>query len=91
MKIDGSPKRKFSGFCTIGDEEPEEVSGEVAKSFTYDLKRRSLDCEVSSEGDLRVELTVGKNVHAVQSISGGTMNLKYENGSISSVTSSPSR
>ena len=91
LEIKGSPGREFSGFCTIGDEESEEISGEVAKSFTYDLKGRSLDCQISSDGDLRVELTVGKNVHAVQSISGGTMNLKYENGSISSVTSSSSR
>ena len=91
LEIKGSPGREFSGFCTIGDEESEEISGEVAKSFTYDLKGRSLDCQISSDGDLRVELTVGKNVHVVQSISGDTMNLKYENGSISSVTSSSSR
>ena len=90
LKIKGSPGREFSGFCTIGDKESEEISGEVPKSITYDLKGRSLDCEVSSDGDLRVELTVGKNVHVVQSISGGTLNLTYKNGSICSVTSSSS-
>ncbi len=90
LEINGSPGREFSGSCTIGHEESEEIGGEVPKSFTYDLEGRSLDCEISSDGDLRVELTVGENIRAVQSISGGTLNLTYEDGSISSVTSSSS-
>ncbi len=87
LEIKGSPGSGFSGSCTIGDEEPEEISGVVPRSFTYDLKGRQLDCEISSDDDLQVELTVG-NVHSVQSISGGSLALTYENGSISSVTSS---
>jgi hypothetical protein len=92
LEIKGSPGGEFSGSCAIGDEEAEEISGEVPKSFTYDLEGRPLDCEISSAGDLRVELTVGEGTHAVQSIGGGgTLNLTYEDGSISSVTSSSSK
>src|SRR5215217_6040576 len=77
LEIKGSPGSEVSGSCTIGDEEPEEISGEVPKSFTYDLKGRPLDCEISSDGYLQVELTVGENAHSVQSISGGNLGLTY--------------
>ena len=90
LEIKGSPGNEFSGSCTIGDEEPEEISGEVPESFTCDLRGRSLDCEISSGGELQVEFTAG-NAHSVQSFSGGSLHLNYENGSISSVTSSTSR
>lgn len=90
LEITGSPGGAFSGSCTIGDDDSEGISGEVPRSFTYDLKGRPLNCEIGSDGDLRVELTVG-NTHSVQSISGGTLNLTYKDGSISSFTSSPSR
>src|SRR5215203_6873412 len=87
----GSPGTEFTGSCTIGDGEPTKIDGEVPKSFTYDLKGRSLDCEISSDGDLQVELAVGENTHSAQRISGGTLNLNYKDGSISTVTSSSSR
>jgi hypothetical protein len=90
LEIRGSSGTEFSGSCAVGDEEPEEISGRVPKSFTYNLKGRPLDCEISSDGDLRVDLTVGKNVHAVQRISEGDLNLIYENGSIFTVASSSS-
>src|SRR5215211_9194398 len=88
LEIKGSPGEDFSGSCTIGNEEAREIGGDVPKSITYDLKGRSLDCEISSDGDLQVELTVGENTHSVQSTSGGTLNLTYKDGSISTVTSS---
>jgi hypothetical protein len=90
LEVKGSPGSAFSGSCAIGDEEPEEIGGEVPQTFTYDLGGRALDCEVSSDGDLRVEFIVGENHRSVQSISGDTLNLTYEDGSISSVTSSSS-
>jgi len=90
LEVKGSPESAFSGSCAIGDEEPAEIGGEVPESFTYELGGRALDCEVSSDGDLRVEFTVGENHRSVQSISGGTLNLTYEDGSISSSTSSSS-
>jgi Putative auto-transporter adhesin, head GIN domain len=91
LVIKGSPGIEFSGSCTIGDEEPREIGGEVPKSFTYELEGRSLDCEISSEGDLQVELAVGKGARSVQSISGGTLKFTYKDGSISSVTASSSQ
>ncbi len=91
LEINGSPGSAFSGSCAIGDEEPDRIGGKVPESFVYDLEGRALDCEVSSDGDLRVEFTVGENHRSVQSVSGGTLNLTYEDGSISSVTSSSSR
>ena len=90
LEINGSPGSAFSGSCAIGDGEPEEIGGEVPESFAYDLGGRALDCEVSSDDDLRVEFTVGENHRSVQSVSGGTLNLTYEDGSISSFTSSSS-
>jgi hypothetical protein len=90
LEIKGSSGTEFSGSCAVGDEEPEEISGQVPESFTFDLEGKPLDCEISSEGDLQVELTVGENVRSAQRISGGTLNLAYENGSISSFVSSSS-
>src|SRR4028119_210475 len=91
LEVRGSPGSAFSGSCAIGDEESEEIDGKVPESFTYDLGGRALDCEISSDGNLRVEFTGGENAHSVQSISGGTLSLIYKDGSISSVTSSSSR
>lgn len=91
LEIEGSPGQTFSGSCAIGDGEPEKIGGEAPESFAYDLGGKALGCEISSDGDLRVEFTGGENTHSVQSISGGTLNLTYEDGSISSVTSSSSK
>jgi hypothetical protein len=90
LEIKGDPGGEFSGTCAIGDEAPEEIGGEVPESFTYDLGGRPLDCEVSSDDDLQFEFTVGDNVRSAQSISGGTLKLTYEDGSVSSTTSSSS-
>jgi hypothetical protein len=87
LELQGEPATEFSGSCTVGDEEPEEISGQVPESFTYELGGRLLECEISTEGDIQVDLTVG-SVHSVQQISGGTLKLTYENGSISSTVSS---
>ena len=90
LDIKGSSGTEFSGSCAIGDEEPEEISGQVPQSFTFNLEGKPLDCKISSEGDVQVELTVVENVRSVQRFSGGTLNLTYENGSISSSVSSSS-
>jgi len=91
LETRGNPGTEFTGSCTIGDGEHTKIGGEVPKSFTYDLKGRSLDCEISSDGDLRVGLAVGEHARSAQSISGGTLKLTYKHGSISTVTSSSSR
>ena len=90
LDIKGSSGTEFSGSCAVGDEEPEEISGQVPESFTFNLEGKPLDCKISSEGDVQVELTVGENIRSVQRFSGGTLNLTYENGSISSSVSSSS-
>jgi Putative auto-transporter adhesin, head GIN domain len=87
LELQGEPGTEFSGSCTVGDEESEEISAQVPESFTYELGGRPLECEISTEGDIQVDLTVG-SVHSVQEISGGTLKLTYENGSISSTVSS---
>ena len=90
LEIKGTPGTEFSGTCAVGDEEPEEIGGQVPRSFAYDLNGNPLKCQIDSEGDTEVTFTHG-NDRSVQRISGGTMSLAYENGSISSsTTSSPS-
>jgi hypothetical protein len=90
LELQGESGTEFSGSCTVGDQDPEEISGQVPETYTYRLKKRPLDCQIYSDGEVQVDLTVGKNIHSVQRISGGTLDLTYEKGSISSVVSSPS-
>ena len=87
LELQGESGTEFSGSCTVGDEEPEEISAQVPESFTYKLEGSPLECEISPESEIQVALTVG-SVHSVQRISGGTLRLTYENGSISSAVSS---
>ncbi|MDP9474694.1 MAG: DUF2807 domain-containing protein [Actinomycetota bacterium] len=89
LNISGGSGKEFSGSCAVGGEEPEEIGGQVPQSFAYDLEGRPLKCEIASEGDLHVTLTHG-NTRSAQRIGGGTLNLAYENGSVSSSTSSSS-
>ena len=89
LEIKGDSGTEFSGSCAVGDGEPEEISGQVPQSFTYDLDGKPLKCEITSEGNIEANLTAG-NTHSVQRISGDTLNLTYENGSISSSVSSSS-
>ena len=88
LEIKGSPRTEFTESCAVGGGEPATISGEAPRSFTYDLQGRSLECEVSSDDSLRVDLIVGENTHSTQSISGGTLHLAHENGSVSTSTSS---
>ncbi len=88
LRLQGDSGTKFSGSCTVGNQEPEEISSQVPETYTFELKGEPLDCKVSSDGDVQVDLAVGKNVRSVQRISGGTLHLTYKNGSISSSVSS---
>ncbi len=88
LEIKGSPGTEFSGSCTVGNGEPQEINGRVPQRFAFDhLNGNPLRCEIASEGEIEVTLTHG-NDRSVQRISGGTLNLTYDNGSISSSTSS---
>jgi len=87
LEIEGSAGTEVFGSCIVGDGEPDEISGQVPQNLTYDLDGKPLKCEIASEGDTEVTLVHGNN-RSVQRISGGTLNLAYDNGSISSSTSS---
>lgn len=89
LEVGGNEGTEFSGSCAVGDEETE-VSGRVPESFVYELDGGRLDCEISAGGDLEVVLAASENTRSVQRISGGTLNLAYENGRVSSSTSSGS-
>jgi len=92
LEMSGDVGTEFYGSCTVGDEEME-VSGQVPESFSYELDGQRLECEISKEsaqGDLEVAFTAGNNVNSVKRISGGTLKLVYENGRLSSSTSSGS-
>ncbi len=75
LELQGGPGTEFSGSCSVGDEEPEEIDGQVPESFTYELTTGLLECEISSDDDVQVALAVGERVHSVQRISGGTLNM----------------
>lgn len=81
LEMSGTPGTEFSGSCTVGDEESE-LSGQVPDRFVYDLDGGQLDCEVSSDDNLKITFTAGKNT-SVQQINGGTLNLTYKNGQLS--------
>jgi Putative auto-transporter adhesin, head GIN domain len=91
LEIRGSPGTKFTGSCTVGEGEPEKIGGEAPAGFSYDLQGRALECAVSSDDSLQVDLEVGENTHSTQSISSGTLHLTYENGSVSTSTSGSHR
>jgi hypothetical protein len=84
LEIKGDSGIEFSGSCTVGDEESQ-ISGQAPQSFVYELGGRRLDCQIrkdSSGGNLQLIFTAG-GTRAVQQISGGALNLTYDNGMIS--------
>jgi len=91
LEMKGDSGTEFSGTCTVGDEETE-VSGQVPESFTYELDSQRLDCEISKDsagGNLQLDFTAG-NTRSVQQVNQGTLNFSYDNGRISSFSSSSS-
>jgi hypothetical protein len=91
LEIQGNPGTEFSGTCTVG-EEVNEIGGQAPERFTYQLDGRRIECEIRQEsaGNLGVVFTAGASTSSVQQINsqGGTINLVYENGSLSSFSSS---
>lgn len=92
LEIGGDSGIEFSGTCAIGDEEYA-ISGQTPQSFGYDPNGQKLECEIrkqdESSGNLQVVL-VAKGTRSVQQINAGVLKLTYDNGSISSSTSSGS-
>ncbi len=93
LEVNGNAGTEFSGSCAVGGEEME-IGGQVPERFVYELDGGRLECEITKESadssSLEVVFTVGENTRSVQQISGGTLNLTYENGRISSSSTSSS-
>ncbi len=95
LRIEGSPGMRFSGTCTVGNEE-HAIGGQVPREFGYNLGGQELDCEVRRQsagaGTLEVLLLAGSNVGSIQQTNapGGTVNLTYSSNGVSSSTSTNS-
>ncbi len=90
LEMKGDSGTEFSGSCTVGDEETE-VNGQVPERFDYELDGERLQCEIRKEGaggSLQIDFSAEPSTRSVQQVSGGTLNLTYENGRISSNVSS---
>ena len=93
LKIQGDKGARFSGACSLGEEQ-RESSGRAPRSFEFDLKGRELSCEIGNQEGQSNELEVvlsGENVRSVQRLDGGqgTLKMTYDgNGSFSSMSSS---
>lgn len=95
LRITGDEGTRFSGTCSVGEEE-HEVSGRVPQSFKYNLDGRKLACEIRKEDAQGAELNVvleDENTRSVQRSEGGedtVIRLVYEDGNVSSSMSSTS-
>jgi len=49
LEIAGDRGTRFSGTCTVGDEE-REIGGRVPERFVYELDGRKLECEIRKQG-----------------------------------------
>jgi hypothetical protein len=90
LSIEGDPETRFSGTCSVGDEE-NELSGQVPESFGYDLEGQQLECEIRQEGagSLKILLTgPGDRIEQQINNPGGTISLVYSENGVSSSTSS---
>ena len=98
LRIEGSPRTKFSGVvCLLGNKEELIISGVVPKRYSYKLANgQKLNCEIQKQNAdasiLKVILIAGENNRSVQqtNASTGTITLTYSNNSISSSRKSSS-
>ncbi len=92
LRIGGKPGTEFTGTCGVGGEK-QDVSGEVPRSFTYQLDGGELECEIMNKGSgaLEVVLKSGNN-RSVQRINGpgAVIKLTYSGSGVSSSTTSSS-
>jgi len=92
IKVKGGPQAKFSGMCTV-DEEENDIGGQTPQSFEYSLDGQKLECEIrnQSTGPLKITLTSGgdRSVYEVDG-RGSTIKLTYTKNGISSSISSGS-
>ncbi len=92
LRIGGKPGTEFTGTCGVGGEK-QDVSGEVPRSFTYQLDGGELECEITNKGSgaLEIVLKSGNN-RSVQRINGpgAVIKLTYSGSGVSSSTTSSS-
>ncbi len=96
LRIAGDEGTRFSGTCAVG-EEKRNISGQVPKSFEYELEADSqLACEIRKQGAQDTGLKVvlkSENSRSVHRSVGGedaVIRLTYQEGSFSSSMSSSS-
>jgi hypothetical protein len=89
--VEGDPQTEYSGVCRV-DETEDRFGGEVPASKTYNVGDGRLDCRIRKEsagpGSLKVFLVSGGD-RVVQrtNAEGGTIELSYSAGRITSSTS----
>jgi len=83
IRVEGAPGTRFSGLCSVGQEESV-LAGRVPKRYAYDgLGGRSLSCRIQKQsagrGNLRVILLAGGSTRSVQQTTtrGGTISVTY--------------
>jgi hypothetical protein len=82
LRLEGAPGVRFSGLCSVGDEE-RVVTGRVPQRYAFDLVGgSSFSCRIqkqSGPGNLRVILLAGGTTRSVQQTNaqGGTITVSY--------------
>lgn len=85
LRLTGTRGVKFSGECTVAGE-ARSVEGETPERLDFALDGGNLECEIEKQdpGQLRVVFTTeNNNVTQTTSADETTLNLVYENGSVS--------
>jgi len=84
LRVEGAPEVRFSGLCSVGEEETV-VDGRVPRRYTYsDLDGRPFTCRIQKQsggrGNLRVILVAGETTRSVQQTNtrGGTITVSHD-------------
>ncbi len=91
LNLEGTRGAEFSGTCFVGGEE-REISGQAPAHYTFTLDGDGIECEIQKQdpdGTLKV-VFAASGARSVQSTTGGgsTVNITYQNGSVSYSTTS---
>lgn len=82
LRLEGDPKTRFSGICTVGDERTV-INGRVPKRFAYEPGDEELSCRIQKRdagpGTLKVTLIAGNTTRSVQQTNSreGTIDVSY--------------
>jgi hypothetical protein len=92
LRIKGTEGSEFSGSCDVADQ-VRRIGGTVPQSYTFKPGREALECRIDKQGPGDLKVVFGADgSRSVQQVSGqrATIELRYENGSLSSSVSSSS-